>query len=231
MWGLVNTEDPPRGTLLWPRSYCPHCRKQISAWRLIPVASYLLQSGRCADCNGEISIRYPVIELAGIFAAAIAFGLFGLSLTAFFAAMLGWFMIALIGIDWETCYLPDWLTLPLLAIGLTANVTGRFATLPDAMIGAAVGYIVFRFIAAAFMRIRGYEGLGQGDAKTLAAIGAWGGWQILPAVVFSGAVATLLIVLLLRLMKRPVNATTPIPFGPGLCIAGYAAILIKQFIT
>lgn len=225
MWGLVDQDERPRGSLVHPRSYCPSCREPIPFWRLVPVVSYLLQRGRCAACGAPIPPRYILVEIMGAAAAVLGVALFGLTPAALFAALFGWFLIALAVIDWETGYLPDWLTLPLVIAGLAANALGAFAPLPDALTGAVAGYLSFRLIAEAFVRLRGYEGLGQGDAKLLAAVGAWGGWQALPLVIFAASILTLAAVLCLRLANRTVTAQTPLAFGPGLCAAGYLVVL------
>lgn len=224
-WGLLDDSEPARGTLLQPQSYCPSCRQPIAAWRLIPIVSYLAQGGRCAACKADIPIRYPLVESIGVFIAVVACAVFGFTLTALLAAVLGWTLLALAAIDWETGYLPDWLTLPLVGIGLLANVGGRFVPIADAVIGAAAGYIVFRLIGAVFYRLRKYQGLGQGDAKLLAAVGAWGGWTILPGVVLVGALVTLAGAAAVGVMTRSIDARTEIPFGPGLCAAGFALLI------
>lgn len=228
MWGLVDDDGAPRGTLLAPRSYCPHCRAAIPAWRLIPVVSYVLQKGRCAACGGAISPRYPLVELGGVAVALLGLAVYGPTLEAGLAALFGWTLLALAVIDWETGYLPDWLTLPLILIGLAANADASFIDIRAALIGAAAGYLVFRLISWAFVSIRGYEGLGQGDAKLVAAIGAWCGWQLLPVVVFIAASTTLLAALAIRFTHKSVDATTPLPFGPGLCLAAYAVLLLSH---
>ena len=230
MWGLVDDERP-RGSLAFPRSYCPHCRTPISAWRLIPIASYLVQRGRCAECNGQISPRYLLVEIGGAAAAALAFGLFGLTFTALAVAMFGWVLLALAAIDWETGYLPDMLTIPLLALGIIINVNALLVPIEASLIGAAAGYASFRLIGAAFHALRGHEGLGQGDAKLVAAIGAWGGWQILPLAIFAAASVTLLAVITMRAFGKIIGSETPIPFGPGLCLGGYIAVIGSFFLA
>ncbi len=224
-WGLLGETEPDRGTLLHPRSYCPACRTPIPSWRLIPIVSYALQGGRCAACNAKIPIRYPLVELGGVVIAALAAGIFGFGLTALLAAVFGWTLLALAVIDWETGYLPDWLTLPLVGLGLLANLGGRFVPIADALIGAAAGYLVFRFIGVLFRRLRNYEGLGQGDAKLLAAVGAWSGWAVLPAVVLAASLSTLIGVAFARLLNRSIDSKTEIPFGPGLCAGGFAVLI------
>ena len=229
MWNLVD-DDTRRGNLAFPRSYCPACQTPISRWRLLPVAGFIALNGKCASCGASIPIRYLVVELLGATAALGAFLMFGLSVTALLAAIFFWLLIALAVIDFETGFLPDALTLPLIIIGLLANMGGIIAPITDAVIGAAVGFLAFWIIGIAFHRIRGIEGLGLGDAKLLSAIGAWLGWQALAPVVLAAALIGLTGVFAMRLRGKEINATTPIPFGPALCASG-ALILIVGALT
>ena len=219
IWKLV--DDPARrGSLAFPRSYCPACGAPIGALNLIPVVSYFMLKGKCAACGASIPARYPVVELLAAGAGLAAYGLFGPTLTAVFAAAFFWVLIALSVIDLETGYLPDALTLPLAAAGLAVNGAGAFVSFPDAAIGAAAGYGAFRLIGEAFFRLRGIEGLGQGDAKLLAAIGAWLGWQALAPIILAASLLGLAGALALRLAGRDVSGQTAIPFGPALALAG-----------
>lgn len=193
---------------------------------MVPIVSYLLQRGRCSACSVKISPRYPLVEFAGIGVAGAAYLIFGATLAGLFAAALGWCLVALAVIDWETGFLPDMLTLPLIPLGLAVNLGGYFVPTADAFIGAAAGYLVFRLISAAFQWLRGVEGLGQGDAKLAAVIGAWSGWQFLPVAVLAGSIVTLLAVLSARIMGKTINAKTEIPFGPGLCAGAFLAVLL-----
>lgn len=224
MWGLIEQpEGSGRGTLLAPRSYCPQCRARLSPLHLVPLASYLILRGRCAACGAAIPLRYPLVEVAGALAALVALTLFGVSLDALLAAIFLWGLIALAAIDLETSFLPDALTLPLLLFGLLVNVGDRFVPLEAAAVGAAAGYASFGLIALAYAALRGREGLGAGDAKLLAAIGAWSGWPALAPAVFIGALATLTVVGARSIMGKSIDAAVPIPFGPGLCLGGAAA--------
>lgn len=226
MWALV--EDEARhGDLVAPRSYCPSCREPIRSWNLIPVVSYLILRGRCAACGAAISPRYLVVELLAAGAGVAAFLIFGWAWEALAAAVFLWAIIALAAIDTETGFLPDAITLPLIAGGLLANAAGAFAPLADAVIGAVGGYIAFAVIGAVFKRVRGYEGLGGGDAKLLAAVGAWVGWRVLPPVVFAASVLTLAYVLVRRISGETVRSESRIAFGPGLCLAGAFALLVS----
>ncbi|MCA8889792.1 MAG: prepilin peptidase [Parvularculaceae bacterium] len=226
MWKLVD-DDARVGDLVGPRSYCPDCKTQLPATSLIPLVSYLAQRGKCNQCGAAIPIRYLLVELgaAGVIASALL--VFGLSWAALAASVFGWMLLALGVIDLETGYLPDAMTLPLIALGLGANAAGLFTPLPAAIIGAGLGYGAFRAIDMIFQRLRGREGLGQGDAKLLAAIGAFGGWTALPFVVFIGASATLAVVAAKRVTGGDVDSQSEIPFGPGLCLAGIIIVLFS----
>ncbi|MEQ8179199.1 MAG: A24 family peptidase [Amphiplicatus sp.] len=224
MWGLVGEDKRARGDLIAPRSYCPNCKTPIARAHLAPLVGYLVVRGQCASCGAQIPIRYPLVELLGAGAALGACLLFGFTLSALFAAIFFWCLIALAVIDFETGYLPDAIVLPLIAAGLIVNIGDRFVFFADAAIGAVAGYLVFTLIRLAYAAARGREGLGQGDAKLLAAIGAWVGWQGLPAAIFIAAAGSLVIIMAVRLGGRRFQAGTALPFGPGLCF-GAAAVL------
>ncbi|MFN3960109.1 MAG: prepilin peptidase [Parvularculaceae bacterium] len=222
MWGLVDA--PPRGDLVAPRSYCPACKAPLAFWNLVPLASYFLQRGRCAACGAPIAVRYPLVELLAGVTAIIALILFGWTLSALLAAVFAMALIALAFIDLETGYLPDAITLPLIALGLSANFFGVFVTPAGAVIGAAAGFFVFWAIGAAYNQLRGRDGLGLGDAKLLAAIGAWTGWTLLPLVIFIAAAMTLAFAALRGLA----TSDKALPFGPGLCAAGFIALFFGE---
>lgn len=224
MWKLIEPGGKSRGNLMSPRSYCPHCRQTIPPYHLIPIVSYLILRGACHNCGKPIAIRYPLVEIAAVGIGAVSLLSFGPTAQGVLAALYGWILLALGVIDWETGYLPDWLTLSLLIIGLGANVFGEiFTPWRDALIGAAAGAGFFWAISA-FYASRGKEALGLGDAKLLGAVGAWLGWQALPMVVLFGSLASLGGVLAARLRGTQMGAQTPIPFGPGLCAAGLLMI-------
>lgn len=226
MWGLSASDCRARGTLVAPRSRCPSCGTQIAIADLVPVASYFLLRGKCRACRARIPVRYPIVELAGGAAAAISLAAFGLGWSALFAALFLLALIALAAIDLETGYLPDAITLPLLALGLAVNATGKFAPFANALIGAVVGYIVFAAVGWIYLLIRRREGLGGGDAKLLAAIGAWSGWTMLAPVVFAASLGALIALGMGSLAGRRFSAETPIPFGPALC-AGAALMFLS----
>lgn len=229
LWNLID-DDKRKGNLAVPGSYCPACGTPIEKHHLVPVLSYLALRGKCAVCRSPIPQRYPAVEVLGGLAALSAYLLFGVSVTALLAAAFFWFLIALAAIDLETGFLPDALTLPLLIIGLGANAATLFTTLSNALIGAVAGYVVFRLIGEAFFRLRKLEGLGQGDAKLLAAIGAWLGWQALAPTVLIAALTALVGLLIVKLTGKAVTNETPIPFGPTLAMAG-AVLLIGRTIS
>ncbi|MEO1251884.1 MAG: prepilin peptidase [Pseudomonadota bacterium] len=225
MWGLVEDDATTRGNLMGPRSYCPACRAPIPRAHLLPLVSFAALGGKCAACAAPIPLRYPLVELAGVIVVAIAIWRFGLTAEAGFAGLLGLALIALAAIDFETGYLPDMITLPLMVAGLAINLFSTFAGFSDALIGLVVGAGLFWALGAFWSRLRGVEALGLGDAKLLGGLGAWAGWQALPLIVFVAAAATLVIVLIARLRGQAIQSKDPVPFGPGLCFAGYGVFV------
>ena len=213
--------------LFTPRSACPGCGHPIRAHENIPVISYLLLRAKCAHCDAPISPRYPVIELAAAILAVAAAWKFGATYQALAAACLLWTLLALSAIDIDTQLLPDNLTLPLLWAGLILNSFGLFAPLADALWGAVGGYLVLWLVYWAFRLITGKEGMGYGDFKLLAALGAWLGWQMLPVVILLSSVvgATVGITLILA---RGRDRNIPIPFGPYLAGAGVLSVLFGK---
>jgi len=205
--------------LVVPRSRCPSCAKPITALQNIPLLSWAALRGKCAGCGARISPRYPLVELtAGLFAAYAAWR-FGFAPAAFGAMLLVWTLLAAGVIDFDTQLLPDDLTLPLLWAGLLFNLFGTFVTLPSAVIGAMVGYLALWLIYWTFKLTTGKEGMGYGDFKLLAALGAWLGWQALPLVILLSSVVGATIGISLMVFARH-GRETPIPFGPYLAIAG-----------
>jgi len=222
--GTVAAEQPVYN-LATPRSGCPSCGARIGALQNLPVLSWLMLRGRCAGCGGAISVRYPLIELAtGLIAGLIGWH-YGVTLTAVLAFGFCATMLALAVIDFDTQLLPDSLTLPLLWAGLLVNLWGGgFAPLPAAVAGAAFGYLSLWSVYWAFKLITGKEGMGYGDFKLLAAIGAWLGWQALPLVIMLSSVAGALIGIALIAAAR-MGRSVPMPFGPYLAIAGVVALI------
>jgi len=229
---LAGAEPPPaeRFNLATPRSRCPSCGHGITALENIPVASYFLLGGRCSACKARISPRYPLVEaLSGLISGYAAWR-FGFSVAAFGALLFSWAMIALAFIDLDTFYLPDDVTLPLLWTGLIFNVFGVFADLNSAVIGAAGGYLALWSVFWLYKLATGKEGMGYGDFKLLAAIGAWLGWKMLPLVILLSSLVGAAIGIALIVFARH-ERNTPIPFGPYLAIAGLIALLHGEAIT
>lgn len=217
-------------TLARPRSRCPHCGHQIAALENIPVLSWLLLRGKCSACRAAISIRYPLIEVVSGALTAYAAWHFGFGWAAFGAIAFIWAMIALTGIDFDTQLLPDSITLPLLWLGLLFNLFGTYTSLASAVIGAMAGYLSLWSVYWGFKLATGKEGMGFGDFKLLAAIGAWLGWQILPLTIllssFVGAIVGIGLIVFTRHGRN-----IPIPFGPYLAAAGLIALFWGKSLT
>ncbi|OIQ91900.1 type 4 prepilin-like protein leader peptide-processing enzyme [mine drainage metagenome] len=213
-----------------PRSRCPKCGHPISAWENIPLLSYLVLRGRCRACRARISPRYPAIEALTALLSAYAGWHFGFTVTAAGALLFVWAMIALTFIDLDTQLLPDDITLPLLWLGLLVNIGGGFTDLESAVIGAICGYLALWTVYWGFKLATGKEGMGYGDFKLLAAIGAWFGWQLLPlTILLSSLVGATVGIALIVLARR--GREVPIPFGPYLAIAGLLALFWGQALT
>ena len=216
--------------LAQPRSACPTCGHQISALENIPVISYLLLRGRCKQCATPISVRYPLVEtLTGLLSGFVAWH-FGYGATALYSLIFIWALIALTFIDLDTQLLPDSITQPLLWLGLLINLGGTFTPLQSALVGAVAGYLALWSVYWAFKLTTGKEGMGYGDFKLLAAIGAWFGWQMLPLVILlSSLVGAVVGITLIVFAKHGRNI--PIPFGPYLAGGGVIALFWGQQIT
>ena len=229
----LTKEEPAqseRYNLFVPQSRCPKCGHGIRALENIPVLSWLALRGKCAACRGRISVRYPLVELlTGALSGYIAWRM-GLTLAMAGALLFTWAMIALAFIDFDTFYLPDDITLPLLWAGLALNIQSTFTPLDSAVIGAIAGYLSLWLVFWTFKLVTGKEGMGYGDFKLLAAIGAWLGWKMLPLVIllssFVGAIVGVLLIVLARHGRN-----VPIPFGPYLAIAGLVALLHGEALT
>lgn len=207
-----------------PRSHCPACGHQITVLENIPLFSWLWLRGRCSACGTRISVRYPSIELAAAIAAAYCAVRFGPGWAAIAAMVFLWAILAASAIDIDTQLLPDSITLPLLWLGLLVNVSGTFVDLRSAVIGAAAGYLILWSVYWVFKLATGKEGMGFGDFKLLAAIGAWCGWQSLPLTILASSVIGAIIgIALIIIAKRGKNV--PIPFGPYLGAAGALSLL------
>lgn len=220
----------PVFNLMKPDSACPHCQASIKAWQNIPVISYLFLRGKCSNCKKPISSRYPIVELTtGLFTAAIGW-YFGWSGQTLFLLAFTWLTISLTLIDFDTQLLPDSLVFPLIWLGLLANLNNLFVPLEQAVIGAMAGYLTLWSIYWLFKLITGKEGMGYGDFKLLAALGAWFGWQALPLIILlSALVGAVVGISLMVILGRDKNI--PIPFGPYLCGAAWVFLFWGEAIT
>jgi leader peptidase (prepilin peptidase)/N-methyltransferase len=211
--------------LVAPRSACPACGHSIRAWENIPLVSWLALGGKCSACRAHISFQYPFVELLAGLGAAYAAWRFGPSLAALGAALFVWFTIALAFIDQETGYLPDDLTLPLVWIGLMVNLGGGFVPLRDAVIGAAAAYLFLWSVNAGFKLLRGMDGMGYGDFKLYAAVGAFLGWKVLPLVILLSSLVGLVFgSLQMFSARRGWDWKFKFHFGPYLALAGVIAM-------
>lgn len=229
---LAGQEAPAaeRYNLVVPRSACPACNRPISALENIPVLSWLVLRGKCAGCSAPISPRYPAVEILTAALSAYVAWHFGFGMAAAGALLFTWAMIALTFIDFDTFYLPDSITLPLLWLGLLLNISGTYTPLSGAVIGAAAGYLSLWGVYWIFKWATGKEGMGYGDFKLLAAIGAWLGWQMLPlTILLSSLVGAVIGIGLIVFAGR--GRSVPIPFGPYLAIAGMIALLHGPALT
>jgi leader peptidase (prepilin peptidase) / N-methyltransferase len=219
----VNPDDAApasRYNLAVPRSACPQCGHVLRAWENIPVVSYVLLRGRCSACGTRISARYPLTELSTALLAVASLYAFGPTLMALAAFGLCATLLATSLIDFDTKYLPDSLTLPLLWAGLIVNIgEGGFVPLREAVVGAIAGYVFLWCVYWLFKLVRGVEGMGYGDFKLLAAIGAWLGWQALPQVVLFSALGGAIVGLVATMVGR-MRFEEPLPFGPFLAAGG-----------
>ncbi|WP_341249500.1 A24 family peptidase [Cupriavidus pauculus] len=210
---------PARYNLMAPRSACPHCGHQIAAWENIPIVSYVFLRGRCSACKAPISIRYPLVEAVSGVLSALAMWHFGPTVQALAAIVMIWALIAAFMIDADTQLLPDQITLPLLWLGLLLNLQGWFVPLQDAVIGAAAGYLSLWSVYWLYKLIRGREGMGYGDFKLMGALGAWFGWQALPALILMSSIVGAVLGGAMLLLQRKGSETT-FPFGPYIAGAG-----------
>ncbi len=220
-------EEQPPFNLMVPRSRCPSCDAQILAWQNVPVISWVLLGGKCAKCGTPIPKRYPLVEALTAFMSIAVLALFGFTWLGFAALMFTWILVALTFIDYDTQLLPDQLTLPLLWLGLITNVYGGFTDLTAAVVGAVAGYLFLWTTYWGFKLLTGKEGMGYGDFKLLAAIGAWLGWQVLPAAVLIAAGVGLLYAVATGVTGRR-EAAQPIPFGPFLAVAGWVCMVQRD---
>ena len=219
----LRPDSGERFNLIYPNSRCPHCENPIKPWQNIPIAGYLLLKGKCAGCGLAISPRYPIVEFVTAVLTLIVVLHFGVNWAALAACVLTWVLIALALIDYDTGFLPDDLTLPFLWFGLIVNFFNVFASFSSAFFGACAGYLVFWSVNQLFKLVTGKDGMGYGDFKLLAMLGAWLGAASLPLIIilssFTGAVIGGALILLGR------DRAKPIPFGPYLAIAGWISLI------
>ncbi len=225
------TVEPVPPGLVRRRSHCPACGHELAWWENIPLLSYAMLRGRCRACGSRISAQYPAVEALTGLLSALVVARFGVSVEAGFALVFTWMLIAASGIDLRTTLLPDQLTLPLLWIGLLGAATlAPFVGPVDAILGAAVGYLSLWTVYWGFKLLTGKEGMGYGDFKLLAALGAFCGWQgLLPIVLFSALIGAVVGSLWLALKGR--DHATPIPFGPYLAGAGWVQLMYGEAIV
>lgn len=221
--GMATEESKPFN-LAFPASHCPHCNQPLKPWHNIPLLSYLALRGKCAHCSAAISPQYPLVELITALLAVVVLVNFGVTVTAALAILFTWALVVLTGIDLHHKLLPDVITLPLLWLGLLVNSQGLFTDLHSAVIGAAAGYMVLWLVFWGFKLVTGKDGMGYGDFKLLAALGAWVGWQLLPLILLlSTAVGAAVGVTAIALAGR--ERHIPMAFGPYLAVAGWIALM------
>ena len=223
------TDSAPPG-LIASRSRCPKCDHGIRAWENIPLLSYILLGGKCSACKTAISLRYPFVELGtAVLFLAVAWH-FGPGLQGFSALVLTAFLIAMGGIDVDHQLLPDTMTLPLMWMGIVLSFWAVHSDLPSSVIGAMAGYLVLWSIYQLFRILTGKEGMGYGDFKLMAALGAWLGWQMLPVIILMSSVVGALVGIVLMASGK-LDRDKPMPFGPYIAAAGWIALIWGPEIT
>ena len=216
------TERPP--SIVLEASHCPYCKTKIKPWHNIPIMGYLLLKGRCAACGKPISLRYPLVELLTAILTAAVIWRFGITLEGVFAVILTWTLIIQTGIDIDHQLLLDEISFPIMWLGLLITLIPIFATPRDAILGAALGYMILWSVFQLFKLTTGKEGMGYGDFKLLALLGAWLGWQYLPQIILFSTLLGSIVGITLIVGKK-LNKEKPTPFGPYLAIAGWIALI------
>ena len=216
--------------LVTPNSHCPTCDSPIKAWQNIPVISYLMLGGKCHHCKTPISKRYPIIELITGILSCLVIWHFGVNWQGGAMLLLTWALITLTMIDFDHQLLPDSITLPFLWLGLIANSVGLFCSLPEALWGAVFGYLSLWSVYWLFKLVTGKEGMGHGDFKLLAVLGAWFGWQVLPMIILLSSLVGAIVGIFLLVLKNK-GKSVPIPFGPYLAAAGFIAAIWGEELT
>ncbi len=223
----ANIPTLPKYNLSVPRSHCPACNHQVKAIENIPIISFLFLKGKCSSCGIKISSQYPFVELLTALFTTFIVWKFGFSLQALGGVFFTWFLIALSGIDIKTQLLPDNLTFPFLWLGIIFNLFSTYTDLTSSVLGAIFGYLALWSVFHLFKLVTGKEGMGYGDFKLLAALGAWLGWQSLPLIILlSSAVGA--IIGIFMIVSKLQERSQPIPFGPYLAIAGWIAMLYGE---
>lgn len=222
--GLKPHTDLEKLNLCLPFSHCPHCKKTIRPWHNIPVFSYLWLKGKCGYCSAPISLRYPFVETLTCFLSVYVAWRFGVTWQTGVALVFSWVIICLTFIDLDYHLLPDQLTLSLLWFGLFCSIFSVFTDSQDAILGAMLGYAIFAVIQYGFGWVTGKVGMGQGDYKFLAAIGAFTGWQLLPLIILLASISGLIFAVINMAIKHEFKST-PLPFGPYLAVAGWFSLL------
>lgn len=218
----LNDDEPP--SLSKPASHCSNCKTPITALQNIPLISWLLLRGKCAKCKTSISIRYPLVELLTAVLSAVVVYKFGFSLQAGLGLVLTWVLVALSFIDFDHKLLPDDIVLPTMWLGLCMSLLPVFASTSNSVIGAIIGYLVFWVVFQLFLLLTGKEGMGHGDFKLMALLGAWFGWIYLPQIILISTVVGSIVGISLMLFKKA-SAKLAIPFGPYIAAAGWIAML------
>lgn len=227
---IENKQSSDNYTLSFPPSTCPQCGHKIRAWENIPIISYLFLKGKCSNCETSISARYPLIEfLSGILSVVIALT-FGVHVLTAVALIFTWMLIALTFIDYDEQLLPDDITLPLLWLGILVNTFGLITDLHSSVYGTIFGYLSLWSVYIVFKLVTGKEGMGHGDFKLLAALGAWCGWQSLTIIIILSSVAGCIYGLIVFLLFRN-HSGKPFPFGPFLAVAGWIYLVFGDTIN
>ena len=222
-----SSESSRKFNLFVPRSQCPNCAHMITAIENIPVISYLFLRGKCSSCKIKISIQYPIIEILTALVSVFVASKMGFGWQALAALIFTWTLITLSLIDAKTMLLPDNLTIPLMWLGIAVNYQSLFVDLQSSVLGAMIGYMSLWGLFHLFRLLTGKEGMGYGDFKILAAIGAWGGWQILPFTVFASSFIGAIVGISLILIQQK-KGSHPIPFGPWLALAGFIGFIWRD---
>lgn len=223
-------EKSQKFNLFVPRSQCPHCGHMITALENIPVISYLFLGGKCSSCKTGISIQYPIVELATAAISVLVAWKVGFGWQTLAALLFTWTLITLSLIDAKTMLLPDNLTIPLMWLGITISYQHIFVDLESSVLGAISGYMSLWTLFQIFRLITGKEGMGFGDFKILAAIGAWGGWQILPFTIFVASLVGAIVGIIMIVLQGK-EKSQPIPFGPWLALAGFIGFIWREDIV